>query len=629
MSNFKKLGCGINCPTPTGLIDCEGVPINVGDSVARCGDIPESTIVTVTNTIAGHRIATVTVNGVPTDIKETITSLESVTFDEATRMLYVTYKGEDGISVTKEENIPAIDAVIHIAPDVITPPTKYPQYYNTIVTDANGNFWGFSIDGTPTPLNFAETITTIFDVLTYANKHEIFKYQNESGLIKSAYETITALKSLAYDKITSTLTAVYTDESGTDVTKSAVIGTQATAFFNGTNPASATIFSLETPPNVNDNSLKQNPDYVLVGTDGSTWYWNGTAYVTAPVLSQTTEWYLTNTTVDAKGDKINKISRPGWIFVGANKTATCPLDLENTSPNTAFINVARYIAPNQNVAGSSTMFTMGAQQSVGNLADWRFYYAGNASANNRSDFGFTGNVSPNISMLYGGLNGVANATPLSRWDINGSLGFAIRGSGTNATQNTQDGTMVMTTAGTTYTLETPSGTTNARRIIAVKNISGGNITVVGRIDGVANKSITVPSMGGMIWHTNGSSWYQIADNTPSTQSSIGARVGRGVDVTLDNLKFRLSATGNPSLQVSTVAGTVTVRGTSSSNIEAYATATVSATTTPAYIRPALMLDQAGYIQRYLFTTSDAKSYEVRLVIDAGYASNLIHIERLA
>jgi hypothetical protein len=184
-----------------------------------------------------------------------------------------------------------------------------------------------------------------------------------------------------------------------------------------------------------------------------------------------------------------------------------------------------------------------------------------------------------------------------------------------------------------YTLEAPSATVNSRRIIGVKNASNGDITVSGHIDGVAAVQLIIPAGGGAIFHSNGSSWWRIADNDRSAHANlhrVSARANRGTDVTLGNLKFRTAASGNHSLQVSTVTGTVTLNGTSQANTEAYAVLTqVAFTTTPTYVRSNVSLDIAGHIQRFLFVTSDNKSYEVRMVVAPGYTSNMIHIERLA
>ena len=39
MSDFKKLGCGANCPTKTGFTDCEGEPILSNATLATCADL--------------------------------------------------------------------------------------------------------------------------------------------------------------------------------------------------------------------------------------------------------------------------------------------------------------------------------------------------------------------------------------------------------------------------------------------------------------------------------------------------------------------------------------------------------------------------------------------------------------
>lgn len=235
------------------------------------------------------------------------------------------------------------------------------------------------------------------------------------------------------------------------------------------------------------------------------WIWNGTEYVTKPATNNT-EWYLGATQVDAGGNKTSSISRTGWVFVGANKNATCPLDLENNAPGTAFMNVARYIATNQNVAGRTTMFTMGANQSAGNIADWRFYYAGAASGNNRSEFGFSGNVSPNLAMLYNGLNGVGTTAPVSKLEVAGSFGATVRGINANTTTS-NDFTVLMNTAAITLTLEAPGPL--LRRIMNVKNTTTGTVTVTGHIDGVSGATITLAAKASRTFQSNGNSWFII------------------------------------------------------------------------------------------------------------------------
>lgn len=51
-------------------------------------------------------------------------------------------------------------------------------------------------------------------------------------------------------------------------------------YFNATTPASATIFDDANPPATNDNALKNLENAIYIGTDGSQWTSNGTAYKT-------------------------------------------------------------------------------------------------------------------------------------------------------------------------------------------------------------------------------------------------------------------------------------------------------------------------------------------------------------
>lgn len=764
MSDFKKLPCVAGCPTPLGAIDCNGDPINVGDAIARCEDIPDPTTVTVTNTVAGHTIATVNVNGTPTDIKETVTAITAVTFDEATRTLTITYRDEAGSLVTFDENIPAIDAVIHIGPAVITPPTLYPQYYNQIVTDGNGSVWAFAPDGTATLLNITQTVTTITDVLSYANKHEIFKYTNEANFTKVVFETVTSLtdaltsgtkigthvaedgtetdifiplyslvalsgmqtsghtigtinidgtptaiketvtsvsnvltggdkigtyvdeagnsvdiyapkdvvttmtnvvnghrigtytneasaavdidetvtslnsltyskatgemtveytdergltsvsttnilaqapvyfndldpntgtifsfetpplidnpslkgdpdyvyvgtdgvswfwngtsyvtapvpiqkittmtntqatgkiigtykneadaivniretvttlKSVSYNKPTGILTVVYTDENGADITKTTSVVSQATAFINGTNPATATIFSLTTPPTVNDNTLKNNEDYVYVGTDGSTWYWNGTAYVTAPVLPDTTEWWIAGTAIDAKGNKTGSIARTGKVTIGKNVAPIFPLDVYDVGPK-IYSAVARFINPDNKVPGNNTQLVFGAASETGNSADWRFYYAGSNSGSNRIDFGFSGYAAPVMSYLVNGRVGIRTTAPNSTLHVNGSFSAPIKLTPGAVGLTEFDYTLMLSSPGTNQSLPSPAGIDG--RIYNIRNNSTtGNCFVTGAISGSATVTVTLPPGGCRTFQALSGAWWIVSGFNP-------------------------------------------------------------------------------------------------------------------
>jgi hypothetical protein len=398
-------------------------------------------------------------------------------------------------------------------------------------------------------------------------------------------------------------------------------------YVNNTNANNGTIYDTNNPPTTNNNALKGDVANIYIGTDGSLWIWNGTAYVTKPATNNT-EWNLGGTQIDAQGNKTSAISRTGFVAIGKDVSTTIPIDVYGKG-TAQYSPVARFLNETNNIVGNNTQLIYGVGQSYGNAADWRFHYAGNGNAKNRIDFAWSGIVAPSMSYLVNGNVGINMTDPLSRLDVNGSFGFNIRPADTSTSQTATDGTVVLKVAGSVYTLEAPNTTTNKRRLIVAKNVSTGNITVTGHIDGVAGTNLVIPSGGSKIFHTEGTSWYAISDNTPNAQSQVSARANRGNDVTLDNLKFRVAATGNASLQVSTVTGTATLNGTSFANTEAFGlVSALAVTTTPTYVRPALAFANAGDTQRFLFNTTDNKSYEVRLVIDPGYSSNLIHIQRL-
>jgi hypothetical protein len=370
-------------------------------------------------------------------------------------------------------------------------------------------------------------------------------------------------------------------------------------FFNSTNPATATIFDTENPPLTNDDGLKNLDSAIYIGTNGSTWNSNGTVYSTY-IAPASTEWYLSDTTIDAGSNKTSAIYRladvgfghsspkqkvdingtllvrsgnDSFLFtknqilfgynsnnnyqhvirtrhsstnqngnaidfflwnqgtdtsttigsrnvvtmmgngsVGINNNApTVPIDV-NAIGNAAYLTIARFLAPSNNIVGNHSQMTFGTSQGAGNCSDWRFYYAGNGSLNNRIDFGMSGRFTPMISYLYNGYTGINNTTPLSFLDVNGSFGAITRGSSVSTTTS-GDHTVLMAVANTTCTLESP--TSVSRRIMVVKNTSLGNINVTGHIDGTASTTIVVLSKESIQFQSDGTTWQIIAKyNSP-------------------------------------------------------------------------------------------------------------------
>ena len=112
-------------------------------------------------------------------------------------------------------------------------------------------------------------------------------------------------------------------------------------------------------------------------------------------------------------------------------------------------------------------------------------------------------------------------------------------------------------------------------------------------------------------------------------------VNAGTDVTLGNLKVRMSTSGNRSLQVSTVSGTYSVYGSdiyyaggvNGSGIDVGSPRAIS--TTPAYLNSGLHFTGAGNTDIWnIMDTSNLIGWRISCIIGASYNSNLITIERL-
>jgi len=85
-------------------------------------------------------------------------------------------------------------------------------------------------------------------------------------------------------------------------------------YVNSTNPNTATIFDTANPPITNNNGLKVDTDNLYIGTDASTWVYDGIVfnYVTKS-LPAISNFYLGGSTADAGNDKVQSIKRNGTI----------------------------------------------------------------------------------------------------------------------------------------------------------------------------------------------------------------------------------------------------------------------------------------------------------------------------
>lgn len=95
-------------------------------------------------------------------------------------------------------------------------------------------------------------------------------------------------------------------------------------YVNSNNPNTATIFDLNNPPVTNDDSLKSNVNNLYIGLNSSTWTYNTLTAVYntyTPSGGNTSNFYLSGTTIDAGSNKTAAIERSGTVG-GLPGTAT-------------------------------------------------------------------------------------------------------------------------------------------------------------------------------------------------------------------------------------------------------------------------------------------------------------------
>lgn len=293
-----------------------------------------------------------------------------------------------------------------------------------------------------------------------------------------------------------------------------ISGTQfsQTVYFNSTNPSTATIFSLENPPIVNNNALKDLDTAIYIGNDQSTWTSNGTSYSTY-VAPASTEWILAGTaSTDAGSDKTSSIYRKGKVLIATNSsTQTTPLKdlhLQNGGASllTSAFGSGQIFSTNDS---SGPRFFLEHLTAAVNQKTSVIYtqngitYLGAVVSDNGSTWIF---ANPLIINHSTGFVGIRTTTPLSNFEINGSFGANIRSiTATTYTMLSDDYTVVMRTAAAVVTL----GASVNRRVYNIKNASTGNITFTGHIDNVASATLTIPSGQSRMLQGDGTTWWII------------------------------------------------------------------------------------------------------------------------
>ena len=132
------------------------------------------------------------------------------------------------------------------------------------------------------------------------------------------------------------------------------------------------------------------------------------------------------------------------------------------------------------------------------------------------------------------------------------------------------------------------------------------------------------------------SQFRSALDTNSLITKTSGLVNAGVDVTLGNLKVRMSTSGNRSLQVSSVSGTYCVIGSGTySSAGSIAGSTIPSSsprtinTTPAYLNANYTFIIDGATDTWtIYDAANSIAWRITLIVGISYVGNMISIERL-
>jgi len=320
-----------------------------------------------------------------------------------------------------------------------------------------------------------------------------------------------------------------------------------------------------------------------------------TAYVTPSVnttyeLRQTT---VNTITVNAYAS-MEVIQLNPTIAVQATATGTVSATVGNVTLSNSYSQVVAASSP------GTTIFTLPTLQPGTYLITARAKYNGGYS----------------VMGIFTGGSQVADTSAFSWYQASGSV------------NNGLNGTWVLTvTTPTVYTINVWGGGT------VQAGSDGAAVANYIKIDSTfaLNTLDTMSTTGNVTVGGN----LNVTGTSTSLVTKASGLVNAGVDVTLGNLRARMSTGGNRSLQLSTVSGTYSVYGSGVYSYSGIGGATIpnnaplSITTSPAYINSGYTFATAGATDTWtLMDTSNSIAWRITLIVGASYNNNLITIERL-
>lgn len=189
------------------------------------------------------------------------------------------------------------------------------------------------------------------------------------------------------------------------------------------------------------------------------------------------------------------------------------------------------------------------------------------------------------------------------------------------------------------------GTTSPSSGAQLEIASTSKGLLIPRMTGVQMRAISSPARGLKVYNTNTNSlYYYNGSDWLSALNSYKVYANAGVDVQFDNLIVQIPSTGNRSLQLKTVSGSISMSGSSTNlylpvqstssggsagTITGYTRQSSSLTTTYQYWESTMDFSWHGSSQEILLLDeTNNRTYRVLCIIGSGYFNNFFEIERL-
>lgn len=188
------------------------------------------------------------------------------------------------------------------------------------------------------------------------------------------------------------------------------------------------------------------------------------------------------------------------------------------------------------------------------------------------------------------------------------------------------------------------GTTSPSSGAQLEIASTSKGLLIPRMTGLQMRAISSPARGLKVYNTNTNSlYYYNGSDWLSALNSYKVYANAGVDVQFDNLIVQIPSTGNRSLQLKTVSGSISMSGSSTNlyittsaltggsagTVDGFTRQSSTLTTSFQYWQSSFNFGMHGSSQEILLLDeTNNRTYRILCIIGSGYSNNFFEIERL-